>query len=177
MPELADQCVIVNGVAKTYAMTGWRVGWMIGPSDVMKASINFQSHSTSNPCSITQAAGVVALNGPQEFLQTWKASFAARRNLVAKALNDISGLTCKVPEGAFYVFPSMKGLIGKKTPQGKTIETDKDFCDYLLEHALVAAVFGKAFGMEGYFRISYATSEKVLVEAMSRIKKVCAELK
>ncbi len=175
-PKLYTRTLTVNGLSKAYAMTGWRLGYAGGPKELISAISDIQSHSTSNPCSITQAAGVVALNGPQEFLQTWKASFAARRNLVAKALNDISGLTCKVPEGAFYVFPSMKGLVGKKTPQGKIIETDKDFCDYLLEHALVAAVFGKAFGMEGYFRISYATSEKVLVEAMSRIKKAVGEL-
>jgi aspartate aminotransferase len=175
-PKLYPRTLTVNGLSKAYAMTGWRLGYAGGPKELIAAISDIQSHSTSNPCSITQAAGVAALNGPQEFLQSWKQSFASRRNLVAHALNAIPGLSCKVPEGAFYVFPSMKGLLGKKTPAGKTIEDDKDFCDYLLEQALVAAVFGKAFGMEGYFRISYATSEKLLVEAMARISKACAEL-
>lgn len=175
-PKLYSRTLTVNGLSKAYAMTGWRLGYAGGPKELITAISDIQSHSTSNPCSITQAAGVASLNGPQGFLQDWKASFAARRNLVAKALNAIDGITCKVPEGAFYVFPSMKGLVGKKTPQGKTIQTDKDFCDYLLEQALVAAVFGSAFGMEGYFRISYATSEKLLVEAMSRIKKAVGAL-
>ena len=176
-PKLYDRTLTVNGVSKAYAMTGWRIGYAGGPKALIAALSDIQSHSTSNACSISQAASVAALNGPQEFLQSWKQSFAARRNLVVDALNTVPGIVCKKPEGAFYVFPNMKALIGKKTPAGKTISTSSDFCDYLLEHALVAAVAGSAFGLEGYFRISYATSEKILTEAMKRIKTACVELK
>ena len=175
-PKLYPRTLTVNGVSKAYAMTGWRIGYAGGPKELFAAISDIQSHSTSNPCSISQAASVAALNGPQAFLQDWKQSFAKRRNLVAEALNAIPGLTCKVPEGAFYVFPRMKGMLGKQTPKGATINSCTDFCNYLLEEGLVAAVAGSAFGMGGYFRISYATSEKALTEAMSRIKKVCAEL-
>ena len=175
-PKLYDRTLTVNGMSKAYAMTGWRLGYAGGPKELITAISDIQSHSTSNPSSITQAAAVAALNGPQEFLQDWKASFSKRRDLVAGALNAIPGLTCKVPEGAFYVFPSMKGLIGKKTPQGKIISNSMEFCDFLLEEGLVATVAGSAFGLEGYFRISYATSEKALTEAMARIKKTCATL-
>ena len=175
-PKLYARTLTVNGASKAYAMTGWRIGYAGGPKELIAAISDIQSHSTSNPCSISQAALVAALNGPQAFLQSWKESFAKRRNLVVDALNAIPGIRCLKPEGAFYVFPSMKGLIGKKTPAGNVIGNDKDFCDYLLQHALVAAVFGSAFGMEGYFRISYATSEKLLIEAMGRIKKACGEL-
>ena len=176
-PKLMGRTLTVNGVSKAYAMTGWRIGYAGGPKELIAAISDIQSHSTSNPCSISQAASVAALNGPQEFLQSWKQSFAARRNLVAKALNAINGITCMLPAGAFYVFPSMKGLLGKKTPQGKTIESCNDFCNYLLEEALVAAVPGSAFGMGGYFRISYATSEALLNEAMGRIAKACEALR
>jgi aspartate aminotransferase len=175
-PKLYSRTLTVNGVSKAYAMTGWRLGYAGGPKEIIAAISDIQSHSTSNPCSITQAATVAALTGPQEFLQEWKKSFTARRNLVVDALNAIPGLTCLKPEGAFYVFPSMKGLLGKKTPAGKKIESCNDFCTYLLEDALVAAVAGSAFGMGGYFRISYATGEKVLAEAMKRIKDACAKL-
>ena len=175
-PKLIDRTLTVNGVSKAYAMTGWRIGYAGGPKELITAISDIQSHSTSNPCSISQAASVAALNGPQEFLQDWKQSFASRRNLVVDALNAIPGLTCLKPEGAFYVFPNMKQLLGKKTPQGTTITSCTDFCNYLLEEALVAAVAGSAFGTGGYFRISYATSEKLLTEAMARIKKACAAL-
>ncbi len=175
-PKLYNRTLTVNGLSKAYAMTGWRLGYAGGPKELIAAISDIQSHSTSNPCSITQAAGVAALNGPQEFLQDWKKSFAQRRNLAVKALSDIPGLTCKTPEGAFYVFPSMKGLLGKKTPSGATINSCTEFCNYLLEDALVAAVQGSAFGMGGYFRISYATSEKLLTDAMARIKKACEAL-
>jgi len=175
-PKLYGHTLTVNGLSKAYAMTGWRLGYAGGPKELISAISDIQSHSTSNPSSITQAAAVAALNGPQEFLQTWKASFAKRRNLVTDALNAVPGITCKVPEGAFYVFPSMRSLIGKQTPQGKTISNSMEFCDYLLEEALVATVAGSAFGLEGYFRISYATSEKALTEAMARITKACAAL-
>jgi len=175
-PKLMERTLTVNGVSKAYAMTGWRIGYAGGPKSLIAAIGDIQSHSTSNACSISQAASVAALNGPQEFLLAWKKSFAGRRNLVVDALNEIPGITCLKPEGAFYVFPNIKALIGKKTPQGKTIESCTDFCNYLLEEALVAAVAGSAFGMGGHFRISYATSEKVLSEAMVRIKKACAAL-
>jgi aspartate aminotransferase len=175
-PKLYDRTLTVNGVSKAYAMTGWRIGYAGGPKELISAISDIQSHSTSNPSSISQAASVAALNGPQDFLQEWKASFAKRRNLVADALNAIPGVQCQLPEGAFYVFPSIKGLLGKKTPQGKKLTNSMEFCNYLLEEALVASVAGSAFGLEGHFRISYATSEKVLTEAMSRIKKACEAL-
>lgn len=175
-PKLISRTLTVNGVSKAYAMTGWRIGYAGGPKELITAISDIQSHSTSNPSSISQAASVAALNGPQEFLQEWKQSFAKRRNLVVDALNAIPGLKCLKPEGAFYVFPSMKGLLHKKTPAGKTITSCTEFCNYLLEEALVATVAGSAFGMGGYFRISYATSEKSLTEAMARIKKACEAL-
>jgi aspartate aminotransferase len=176
-PKLLERTLTVNGVSKAYAMTGWRIGYAGGPKDLITAIADIQSHSTSNPSSISQAASVAALNGPQAFLNEWRNSFAARRNLVVDALNQIDGISCLKPEGAFYVFPNIKKLIGKKTPAGKTIESCNDFCTYLLEEALVAAVAGSAFGMGGYFRISYATSETALTEAMKRIAKACADLK
>jgi len=175
-PKLYSRTLTVNGVSKAYSMTGWRLGYGGGPSALIAAISDIQSHSTSNPCSITQAAAVAALNGDQSFLHDWRKSFAARRDLVVAAMNKIEGITCLKPEGAFYVFPNMKGLIGKKTPQGKTIDSCKSFCDYLLDVALVAAVFGSAFGAPGYFRISYATSEKILIEAMKRISDACTKL-
>lgn len=175
-PKLYARTLTVNGVSKAYAMTGWRIGYAGGPKELIAAVADIQSHSTSNPCSISQAAAAAALSGPQAFLQDWKKSFAARRNLVVEALNKIPGIKCLTPEGAFYVFPNIKELLGKKTPQGKTIKTCNDFCGYLLEEALVAAVPGSAFGMGGYFRISYATSEKLLTEAMARIEKACKAL-
>ncbi len=175
-PKLYDRTLTVNGVSKAYAMTGWRMGYAGGSKELISAIADIQSHSTSNASSITQAATVAALNGDQSFLMEWKRSFQARRDLVVTALNDIPGITCLKPEGAFYVFPSMKGLIGKKTSAGKTIESCQQFADYLLEEALVAVVFGGAFGMDGYFRISYATSEKNLTESMKRIKDAVAKL-
>ncbi len=176
-PKLYDRTLTVNGVSKAYSMTGWRIGYAGGPKALIAAISDIQSHSTSNACSISQAASVAALNGPQEFLKDWRDSFAKRRNLVVEALNKIDGITCQTPEGAFYVFPSVKALFGRKTPAGKTIDSCNDFCDYLLEDALVASVAGSAFGMGGYIRISYATSEKILTDAMQRITKACADLK
>jgi len=175
-PKLYSRTLTVNGVSKAYSMTGWRLGYAGGSKELIAAISDIQSHSTSNPCSITQAATVAALNGDQSFLQDWKQSFASRRDLVVAGINAIEGLKCLKPEGAFYVFPSMKGLIGKKTPGGKTIDSCKSFCDYLLEEALVAAVFGSAFGMPGYFRISYATGEAQLREALVRIAAACGKL-
>ncbi len=161
-PKLYERTLTVNGVSKAYAMTGWRIGYAGGAKQLITAIADIQSQSTSNACSISQAASVAALNGEQGFLQDWKKSFANRRNLVVDALNQISGISCLKPEGAFYVFPNMQKLIGKKTPQGKTIGNSADLCDYWLDEALVATVAGSAFGMEGFFRISYATSEAVL---------------
>lgn len=172
-PKLYERTLTVNGVSKAYAMTGWRIGYAGGAKWLISAIADIQSHSTSNACSISQAASVAALNGNQEFLQDWKKSFANRRNLVVAALNQVNGLSCLKPEGAFYVFPNMQGLIGKKTPQGKVLNNSADLCDYLLDEALVATVAGSAFGMEGYFRISYATSEAILQKAMERIKIAC----
>ena len=176
-PKLYERTLTVNGVSKAYSMTGCRIGYAGGPKELIAAMSDIQSHSTSNACSISQAASVAALSGPQEFLADWRKSFVARRNLVVDALNKIDGISCLKPEGAFYVFPSIKGLLGRKTPAGKTIASCNDFCDYLLEEALVAAVAGSAFGMGGYFRISYATSEKNLKDAMERIATACAALK
>jgi aspartate aminotransferase len=175
-PKLKERTLTVNGVSKAYAMTGWRIGYAGGAKSLISSIADIQSHSTSNACSISQAASVAALNGDQAFLQDWKKSFASRRDMVAAALNEIDGLSCRLPEGAFYVFPNMKALIGKKTPQGKTINTSADLCDYFLEEALVAAVAGSAFGMEGYFRISYATSMEILQKAMERIKLAVSQL-
>jgi aspartate aminotransferase len=175
-PKLFARTLTVNGVSKAYSMTGWRLGYAGGPKELIAAMTDIQSHSTSNPCSITQAATVAALNGDQGFLNDWRKSFAARRDLVVDGLNKIPGISCLRPEGAFYVFPSMKGLIGKKTPSGKTIDGCKSFCDYLLDDALVAAVFGEAFGAPGYFRISYATGEATLKDALTRIQAACAKL-
>lgn len=175
-PDLADRTLTVNGVSKAFSMTGWRIGYAAGPKDLVKAMSDIQSHSTSNACSISQAAAVAALNGSMDFLNEWKKSFVARRDLVVDALNAIDGITCLKPEGAFYVYPNIKALIGKTTPSGKKIGSCTQFCEYLLEDFLVAAVPGDAFGKGGYFRISYATNEKVLTEACARIRKAAEAL-
>jgi len=175
-PKLYDRTLTVNGVSKAYSMTGWRIGYAGGPKELIKAMAAVQGHSTSNPSSISQAAAAAALNGDQAFLQDWVKSFKARRDLVVSMLNDCDGLTCPTPEGAFYVYPSCAGVIGKTTPDGKTIETDSDFVTYILEAEGVAAVQGVAFGLSPHFRISYATSEKALREACTRIQKACAAL-
>jgi aspartate aminotransferase len=164
-------------VSKAYAMTGWRIGYAGGPRDLIKAMAVVQSQSTSCPSSISQAAAVEALTGPQDFLKERSASFQRRRDLVVAALNAIDGLDCRVPEGAFYTFSGCGGLLGKTTPGGKRIETDTDFCAYLLEDAHVAVVPGSAFGLSPFFRISYATSETELREALERIAKACAALR
>ena len=176
VPELYDRTLTMNGVSKAYSMTGWRIGYGAGPKDLITAMNDIQSQSTSNPCSISQAAAVAALNGTQAFLPGWRDAFAKRRDDVWAALNKVPGLTCAKPEGAFYLFPNCAALMGKKTPSGLVINNDLDFCAYLLEHALVAAVPGSAFGLEGHFRISYATSDVALKEACTRIHKACAEL-
>jgi aspartate aminotransferase len=176
-PGLKDRTLTMNGVSKAYCMTGWRIGYAAGPQDLIKAMSKVQSQSTSNPCSISQAASVEALRGPQDFIAAHNEVFRERRDLVVAMLNQVPGLTCHKPEGAFYVYPSCAGTIGKRTPQGKTIETDSDFVTYLLEQAEVAAVQGAAFGLSPYFRISYATSTELLREACSRIQKACAALR
>lgn len=177
VPELYERVLTVNGVSKAYSMTGWRIGYAGGPKALIAAMTDIQSQSTSNPCSISQAAAVVALEGDQSFLQGWREAFQTRRNAIHAALNAIDGLHCALPEGAFYLFPSCEELLDSTTPSGTRIETDLDFCAYLLEEALVAAVPGSAFGLEGYFRISYATSDALLAEAAKRIKTACDRLK
>lgn len=176
-PSLYERTLTVNGCSKAYAMTGWRIGFAGGAQWLIKAMAKLQSQSTSNPCSIAQAAATAALNGDQSFLAERNAAFKARRDLVVGMLNDTPGITCPTPEGAFYVYPEVSGLIGKTTPKGQKIETDSDFVGYLLEEARVAAVQGVAFGLSPAMRISYATSEDILREACSRIQRACAALR
>ena len=175
-PELYGRTLTVNGVSKAYAMTGWRIGYAGGPKELIKAMAKLQSQSTSNPCSIAQWASVEALNGPQDFIAESRKVYQARRDLVVDMLNAAEGITCHKPEGAFYVYPSIAGLIGKKTPEGKVIETDEDFVTALLEAEGVAAVHGAAFGTSPNFRVSYATSTEALKEACARIQRFCASL-
>ncbi|AGH98334.1 pyridoxal phosphate-dependent aminotransferase [Micavibrio aeruginosavorus] len=176
-PGLKDRTLTVNGVSKAYAMTGWRIGYAAGPKELIKAMGGIQSHSTSNPSSISQAAAVAALNGDQTFLNEWRRVYKERRDLVVGMLNQADGITCPTPEGAFYVYASCAGCIGAETPDGKVIQSDSDFVTYLLETEGVAAVQGAAFGLSPYFRISYATSNKDLTEACTRIQRACAALK
>lgn len=176
-PKLYDRTLTMNGVAKAYAMTGWRIGFAGGPKELIKAMAKVQSQSTSNPCSISQAASIEALTGTQAFLAERAAAFQKRRDLVVDMVNKAEGLTCPTPEGAFYVYPSCAGVIGKRTPDGKEITSDLDFVNYLLEDKGVAVVHGEAFGLSPHFRISYATSEAVLKDACGRIQEACAALK
>ena len=175
-PELFERTLTVNGVSKAYAMTGWRIGYAGGPGELVSAMRTIQSQSTTNPSSISQWAAVEALNGPQGFLEDAVKSFLRRRDLVVAALNATDGMSCPVPEGAFYVYPSIAGCIGKTSAGGTAIETDEDFCSALLEEAGVATVFGGAFGTSPNFRISYAASDEQLSEAMARIQDFCAKL-
>jgi aspartate aminotransferase len=175
-PKLKDRTLIVNGVSKAYAMTGFRIGYGAGPEKLMKAMLMIQSQSTSSPCSISQAASVEALIGTQDYIKPNAKLFENRRNMVVKMLNEIDGISCNTPNGAFYVFPSCHGLYGKKTPAGKTLENDNDVATYLLEEALVAVVPGIAFGAAGFFRISYAASEEFLQNSMQRIASACKKL-
>jgi len=175
-PKLYDRTLTVNGVSKAYCMTGWRIGYAGGPAEIVKGMAKIQSQSTSNPSSISQAAAVEALNGPQDFIAEHNVSFKERRDLVVSMLNQATGLSCRTPQGAFYVYPSCAGLIGKKTPDGKTIEGDLDFVSALLESEGVAAVHGEAFGLSPHFRISYATSTELLEDACQRIQRFCASL-
>jgi aspartate aminotransferase len=175
-PKLYPRTLTLNGMSKAYCMTGWRLGYAAGPTELIKAMGALQSQSTTNPSSISQAAGVEALNGSQDFIPRNNAVFKTRRDLVVGMLNEAAGIQCPVPEGAFYVYPSCAGAIGKKTPDGKTIETDTAFCEYLLEAVGVACVPGTAFGLAPYFRISYAASNEQLKDACGRIQKACAAL-
>ena len=176
-PALYDRTLTMNGVSKAYAMTGWRIGYAAGPEELIKLMRKVMSQTTSNPCSVSQYAAVEALNGTQAFIKPNQKLFQGRRDLVVSMLNQAKGLMCPTPEGAFYVYPSCEGLIGKTAPSGKVIETDGDFCTELLETEGVAVVMGTAFGLAPFFRISYATSDKVLEEACSRIQRFCANVK
>jgi aspartate aminotransferase len=176
-PKLYDRILTLNGVSKAYAMTGWRIGYAAGPEELIKAMNKVQSQSTSHAASISQAAAVEALNGPQDFIKSNNAVFKERRDLVVSMLNQANGIECLTPEGAFYVYPSCAGMIGKTTPDGKVLESDLDVATYLLEAEGVAVVFGEAFGLSPYFRVSYATSTELLVEACERIQRACGNLK
>ena len=176
IPELKNKVVTMNGVSKSYAMTGWRIGYAAGEKEIIKAISKIQSQSTTNPSSISQAAAVEALNGIQDFIPIRAKAFQERRDFVVNSLNAINGIECLKPDGAFYVFPSCKGLIGKKDKNGNKLENDTDFVQSLLENNNVAVVQGSAFGLDGYFRISYATSMEKLKVAMDRIKSFCESL-
>ncbi|MDP2732568.1 MAG: pyridoxal phosphate-dependent aminotransferase, partial [Hoeflea sp.] len=176
-PALKDRTLTMNGVSKAYAMTGWRIGYAAGPIELIKAMDMIQGQQTSGACSIAQWAAVEALNGTQDFIPKNKEIFRGRRDLVVSMLNQAKGIKCPVPEGAFYVYPSCAGLIGKTAPSGKVIETDEDFVTELLETEGVAVVHGSAFGLGPNFRISYATSEELLEEACNRIQRFCAALR
>ena len=176
-PRLYERTLTVNGVSKAYCMTGWRIGYGAGSKELIRAMGAIQSNSTANPCSISQAAAIEALNGPQDFIPAHNKSFKERRDLVVDSLNRVPGLYCPRPEGAFYVYPSCAGVIGKRTPSGETIESDEDFVKYLLAVEGVAVVHGAAFGLAPHFRFSYATSNDVLRDACSRIERACRALR
>ncbi len=175
-PDLIERIFILNGVSKAYAMTGWRIGYGAGSENLIKAMSIIQSQSTSNPCSISQYAAMEALTGTQDFITTNKTAFKIKRDLSLALLREIDGMTCDTPGGAFYLFPNCQKFIGKKTPSGVLINNDTDFCQYLLTDALVAVIPGSAFGLNGFFRVSYATSETVIKKAMIRIKNACKAL-
>jgi aspartate aminotransferase len=174
VPELADRCLIVNGVAKTYAMTGWRVGWVIGPPDVITAAGNLQSHLTSNVCNVAQAAGLAAVSGDLSAVARMREVFDGRRKTIVKMLNEIDGVECPTPEGAFYAYPSVKGVLGKEI-RGKRPQTSAELAELLLDEVEVAVVPGEAFGTPGYLRLSYALGDDDLVEGISRMHKLLAE--
>ena len=176
-PRLYDRTLTMNGVSKSYCMTGWRIGYAAGPEQLIKAMAKLQSQSTSNPSSIAQWAAVEALNGPQDFIAANNKVFKQRRDLVVAMLNQARGLSCPTPEGAFYVYPSCAGCIGKTAPSGAVIRTDEDFVTELLAAEGVAAVHGAAFGMSPFFRISYATATEVLEDACKRIQRFCGNLR
>jgi aspartate/methionine/tyrosine aminotransferase len=174
VPGLADTCVIVNGVAKTYAMTGWRVGWLIGPADVIKAATNLQSHATSNVSNVAQAAAIAAVSGDLAAVDEMKVAFDRRRKLIVAMLNEIDGVECPTPEGAFYVYPSVKALIGK-TLRGKTIGSSAELANIILDEAEVAVVPGEAFGTPGYLRLSYALGDADITEGVTRMQQLLSE--
>jgi aspartate aminotransferase len=172
-PYLQDNCVVVNGVAKTYAMTGWRVGWMIGPKDLVKAATNLQSHATSNVANVSQRAALAAVEGDLTAVEEMRAAFDRRRRTIVSMLNEIDGVVCPNPQGAFYAFPSVKGLLGKDHA-GKRIETSAELAEYILDTAEVAVVPGEAFGAPGYLRLSYALGDDDIVEGITRLQKLFA---
>jgi aspartate/methionine/tyrosine aminotransferase len=174
VPELADRTIIINGVAKTYAMTGWRVGWMIGPKDVIKAATNLQSHLSSNVSNVSQRAAIAALNGDLSAVHKMGEAFDRRRKLIVKLLNEIPGVTCPTPTGAFYVYPSVKAVLGKEI-RGKRPKTSAELATLILEEAEVAAVPGEAFGPSGYLRFSYALGDEDIIEGITRVKKLLSE--
>ncbi|MFI7588084.1 pyridoxal phosphate-dependent aminotransferase [Spongisporangium articulatum] len=174
VPALADTCIVLNGVAKTYAMTGWRVGWLIGPADVVKAATNLQSHLSSNVANVSQRAAIAALEGDLSAVDAMKVAFDRRRKLIVSMLNEIDGVVCPTPQGAFYAYPSVKGLLGK-TIRGRTPQTSAELAALILEEAEVAVVPGEAFGPSGYLRLSYAMSDDDIVEGVSRMQKLLAE--
>ena len=174
VPELADRTIIINGVAKTYAMTGWRVGWMIGPKDVIKAATNLQSHLSSNVSNVSQRAAIAALNGDLSAVHKMGEAFDRRRKLIVKLLNEIPGVTCPTPTGAFYVYPSVKEVLGKEI-RGKRPKTSAELATLILEEAEVAAVPGEAFGPSGYLRFSYALGDEDIIEGIARVKKLLSE--
>ena len=176
IPELKDRVITMNGVSKSYAMTGWRIGYAAGNKDIIKAIAKIQSQSTTNPSSISQAAAVEALSGTQDFIKERSKAFQERRDYVVNELNKINGISCLKPDGAFYVFPSCKGLLGKKDRNGKQLSNDQEFVESLLENSGVAVVQGSAFGLNGFFRISYATSMDNLKKAIQKIKTFCEDL-
>lgn len=174
VPELADRCIVVNGVAKTYAMTGWRVGWILGPKDVVKAATNLQSHATSNVSNVSQVAALAAVSGDLTAVAEMRTAFDRRRRTIVRMLNEIDGVECPEPEGAFYAYPSVKGLLGKEI-RGKRPETSVELAALILEEVEVAVVPGEAFGTPGYLRLSYALGDDDLVEGVSRVQKLLAE--
>ena len=173
VPDLADRCIVVNGVAKTYAMTGWRVGWVVGPTDVVKAATNLQSHATSNVANVTQRAAIAAVSGDLSAVEEMKAAFDRRRRTIVSMLHEIDGVVCPMPEGAFYAYPSVKGLLGKEY-DGRRIDSSADLAEYILDRAEVAVVPGEAFGSPGYVRLSYALGDDDLVEGITRLQKLFA---
>jgi aspartate aminotransferase len=176
VPELADRCLVVNGVAKTYAMTGWRVGWLIGPLDAVTAATNIQSHETSNVSNVAQRAALAALTGGLDDVAMMRAAFDRRRQTIFRMLNEIDGVVCVEPEGAFYAFPSVKGLLGRSL-RGQRAESSAELAELCINEAKVAVVPGEAFGAPGYFRMSYALGDDDLVEGVSRLASFFAEAK
>ena len=176
-PKLKDRCLTLNGVSKAYCMTGWRLGYCGASKEIIAAMNKIQSQSTTSTSSISMAAAVEALNGPQDFITNHNEAFVRRRNLVVNLINSIDGLSCLTPQGAFYVYPSCEGVLGKETPEMKKISNDEDFMTYLLESEGIAGVHGAAFGLSPYFRLSYATSDEILKDACARIKRACEKLR